>query len=263
MKRLMIPRFRTLLAALAIAMLTLALPARAASLEVVTSFSILADLVEQIGGERVNVTPLVDRDEDAHAYQPRPSDARMVRDADLLVANGLGFDDWMRRLAESSGHPGPLINASDGIEAIEDDGDAHIGHDHGPMDPHAWQDVGNVKIYVRNIAEALIEKDPDNEPLYLNNLSSYTVQLETLDREIRERIATVPEDQRKAVTSHDAFGYFSHAYGIRFLAAAGISNYSEISAAGMARLIRLIRRAEVLSGVSRERHRPAPDRTHR
>lgn len=224
-----------------------ALPLRAAPLEVVASFSIVADLAREVGGERVSVTALVGPDEDAHGFAPRPSDARRIRDADLVVANGLGFDTWIERLAQSAGYRGPIVIASAGVEPIEDHtahGHAH-GHDHGAIDPHAWQDVRNAQRYVANIAAALIDIDPDGADHYRDNAARYTAALQALDAEIRSTLAAVPAERRKVVTSHDAFGYFGRAYGLRFLAAAGVGSHSEPSAAGVARLVRQLRRENV------------------
>jgi zinc/manganese transport system substrate-binding protein len=217
----------------------------AAPLKVVTSFSILADFVSEIGGERVEVRPLIGPDADAHAWSPRPSDARLVLDADLVVANGLGFDSWIERLAGSAGNRRVLL-AADGITALKhDEGHAHHEHDHGPLDPHAWQNVANARIYARNIAHALIAADPAGEAHYQARLSRYDAELASLDASIRQRFAALPEEARKVVTSHDAFAYFGAAYGLRFLTAAGVGNRNEVSAAAMARLIRQLRKEKV------------------
>lgn len=234
-----------------LALLTALLPisAHAATLQVVASFSILADIVREVGGERVEVTSIIGADEDAHGFQPRPSDARVLQRADVVVANGLGFDAWIERLARSAGHAGEIVIASDGIEALEDSGHHghHHGHehDHGPLDPHAWQNVSNVRLYARNIAEALQTADPDGAPDYQARLARYDVALAALDAEIRSTLSTLPANRRKLVTSHDAFGYFGQAYGLKVIAAAGISYESEPSAAGIARLIRQLRRENV------------------
>ena len=217
----------------------------AAPLKVVASFSILADFAGEIGGERVSVHALVGPDADAHAWQPRPSDARTVMEADLVIANGLGFDTWIERLAASAGNRRVLL-AADGVTTLaHDDGHGHQGHDHGPLDPHAWQDVGNARIYARNIADALIAADPAGEAHYRSRLARYDAELAALDADIRARFAALPEAARKVVTSHDAFGYFGRAYDVRFLAAAGVGNRSEVSAAAMARLIRQLRKEKV------------------
>lgn len=232
-----------LLAALALG-LALASPAlRAAPLEVVASFSILGDFVSRVGGERVAVTTLVGAGADAHNYQPRPSDARRLGNARLIVANGLGFDEWIQRLAQSAGYQGTVLIASTGIRPLAEE-DEH-GHAHqGAVDPHAWQDVSNAIRYVANIAAALIRADPAGAAVYRQNAARYTAELEALDATIRRTLATVPAERRKVVSSHDAFGYFSHAYDVRFLAAAGISTQSEPSASGIAQLIRQLRREQ-------------------
>ena len=238
-------RPRSLLRAALAACLLFAAPLlRAAPLEVVASFSILGDLVGRVGGERVAVTTLVGPDADAHNYQPRPSDARRLGNARLVVANGLGFDPWVERLARSAGYRGRLLIASSGIRPLPADEDDGHGHGKGAVDPHAWQDIANTIRYVANIADALGQADPGGAATYRDNAARYTAELKALDATIRDTLATVPAERRKVVSSHDAFGYFSHAYDIRFVAAAGISNQSEPSATGIAQLIRQLRREQ-------------------
>lgn len=240
--------------------LLIASHAHAQKLEVTTSFSILGDLVSQVGGERVKVRALIGADEDAHAFQPRPSDARNVGGAALVVVNGLGFDDWMVRLARSGGYKGEVVVASAGIDTLamsKDDAHDH-GHDHGhdgekandkadarAVDPHAWQDVGNVRRYVANIADALAKADPEGAHGYRANAERYDGELKALDAEIRAAFAALPAERRKVVSSHDAFGYFGRAYGIRFLSPVGVSNNAEPTAQGVARLIRQLKAEKV------------------
>ena len=243
--------------------LLIASHAHAQKLEVTTSFSILGDLVSQVGGERVKVRTLVGADEDAHAFQPRPSDARNVGGAALVVVNGLGFDDWMVRLARSGGYKGEVVVASAGIDTLamsKDDAHDH-GHEHGhdgekandkakdkadrAVDPHAWQDVGNVRRYVSNIADALAKADPAGATAYRANAERYDGELKALDAEIRAAFAALPAERRKVVSSHDAFGYFGRAYGIRFLSPVGVSNNAEPTAQGVARLIRQLKAEKV------------------
>lgn len=225
--------------------------AHAAPIEVTASFSILADLVRQVGGERVVVHTLVGPDEDAHAFQPRPSDTRRIGSASLVVANGLGFDDWVTRLARSGGYAGTVVVASKGVNTIGMSDDHDHDHDHkhdkhgGGIDPHAWQDVGNVRRYVANIAEALIAADPAGAAHYRANAERYSGELEALDAEIRQALDTLPKASRRVVSSHDAFGYFGHAYGLQFLSPVGVSNNSEPTAQGVASLIRQLRKEKV------------------
>ncbi|MGL1832317.1 metal ABC transporter substrate-binding protein [Rhodocyclaceae bacterium SMB388] len=237
------PLFKTFLLILALGLNATTLSARSEPLTVVTSFSILGDLARQIGGDDIRVISLIGPDEDAHGYQPRPSDSRLIGEAGLVIVNGLGFDTWLERVASSTGRSGRVVIVSEGIDAIENAyGQAHAGHDHGPGDPHAWQDVANARVYARNIARAFAQADPSRADVYRRRAEAYDQALAALDAEIRSTLSVLPASRRKLVTSHDAFAYFGRAYGIVVIAAAGISHESEPSAAGIARLIRQLRR---------------------
>ncbi len=216
-------------------------------LKAVATFSILADLVAQVGGEQVSVTSLVGPDADAHGYSPTPGDARRVAEADLVVVNGLGFEGWIERLIKASGTKAPVIVASKGVKTIagNHDHDDH-GPDHGDhADPHAWQNVANAKLYVANIRDGLSAADPAHAALYAANASAYIQKLDALDAEIRATLQTIPAERRRIITTHDSFGYFSDAYGMRFLAPQGISTDSEAGPKDVARIIRQIRRDKV------------------
>jgi len=215
--------------------------ARAAGLEVIASFSILGDLAHQVGGERVSVYTLVGSGQNAHAYEPRPSDARRIKRAGLVVLNGLGFDDWLPRLARASGYQGTLLVASDGIRplAMHGENGDHV-HDRR-IDPHAWQDVANVRVYAANIAAALIAADPDGADAYRANAARYRAALDVLDADIRAAIARLPQERRRVVSPHDAFAYFARAYGLTFLAPVGAAGHSEPGARDVARLIEQLR----------------------
>jgi zinc/manganese transport system substrate-binding protein len=213
------------------------LPALAAPpLRVVASFSILADLLREVGGAAVEVASLVGPDADAHVYQPSPTDARRLAAADLVVVNGLGFEGWLDRLVRASGYRGRVAVASEGVTP------RRIGA--GP-DPHAWQDLGLARRYVANLGRALAALRPAAAADTTARATAYLTRLDALDRRVRERLARVPRERRRVVTSHDAFGYFGAAYGIDFLAPQGMSTDSEASAAAVAGLIRQIRREGV------------------
>lgn len=252
---------RHLLAAGALVALALRLPVPALAadepIRVVASFSILGDMVQQVGGDRVRVTTLVGPDGDAHVWQPAPADARTVADADLVVMNGLGFEGWMDRLVQASGYDGPVAVATTGIvprqmaeaEEGEEDHD-HAGgeghdHHHGGTDPHAWQSLSNARIYVHNVLEALVAADSDDRPVFEANAAAYLKKIDALDARIRAEIASVPAERRKVVTSHDAFGYFEAAYGVEFLAPVGVSTEAEASAGDVAKLIDQIRAEKI------------------
>ena len=226
----------------------------APALQAVASFSILGDMVRQVGGERVEVTVLVGPGADAHVYQPTPAQAKTVAKAQVLVSNGLGFEGWMARLLKSANYNGTHVVATQGadvLEAEDDDHDAKPGahkgqkHEHGKADPHAWQSVPNAMVYVKNIAKSLCSADPAGCDSYQKNSTAYTAQLKSLDTEVRSAWRIIPEAQRKVITSHDAFGYYAKAYGVTFLSPQGVSTDSEASAKGVAKLVRQIKAENV------------------
>ena len=175
-------------------------------LKVVASFSILADLVKNVGGERVDVTSLVGPNGNAHVYAPSPADAKKVADARIVFVNGLGFEGWLDRLVKASATMAPIIVASRGVKPLERAGAHAQDGEHGNADPHAWQSVANAKIYVENIRDALIGIDPAGKAAYDSQASAYIAKLNALDREVHDAMAKVPADRRRVITSHNAFG---------------------------------------------------------
>jgi zinc/manganese transport system substrate-binding protein len=236
----------------------------------VATFSILGDMVRNVGGDRIALTTLVGPDGDAHVFQPSPGYARAVAEAKVVFVNGLGFEGWLERLIRSAGYQGPVVVATAGIQpqtmAEEAKGGAHAhghahggkgkdahdhggkgkdAHDHGTLDPHAWQDLRNAQVYVDNIAAGLAKADPAGEPVYRANAAAYKSQLAALDAWVRAEIAQVPKPKRKVITTHDAFGYFASAYGVSFLAPVGMNTDAEPSARQVAALIRQIRKENI------------------
>ncbi len=244
------PNRRALIGALAAGLLLTAMPLAALAqdkLPVVASFSILGDFVREVGGERVSVTTLVGANGDAHVYSPTPADAKAMAAAKLIVVNGLKFEGWMTRLVKSSGAKAAVATATIGITPLKGDADhgkAGHGHDHD-VDPHAWQSVANAKIYVANIRDALVKADPAGQATYQTNATRYLAQLDAADSEVKAAVARIPADRRKAITSHDAFGYFVKAYGIAFIAPQGVSTEAEASAKDVARIIRQIKAEKI------------------
>jgi zinc/manganese transport system substrate-binding protein len=227
-------------------------PARAAAegapVRAVASFSILADLVRQVGGAHVTVTTLVGPDSDAHGFSPSPADARKIAEADIVFVNGLGLEGWLDRLIRASGTRAPVVTVSAGVKPIAAEGEhAHADHDHGDstVDPHAWQNVINVRTYVANIRDGLAKVDPAHADAYQEAATAYLAELDALEREVRAAIASIPPERRRIITSHDAFGYFTATYGLQFLAPQGVSTDSEASPKGVAAIIRQIRRDHV------------------
>jgi zinc/manganese transport system substrate-binding protein len=216
-------------------------------LKVVASFSIIGDMAREVGGTKVSVTTLVGPDSDAHVYEPRPQDAAAMAEADVVLVNGLGFEGFIERLAQTSAPKSAPVELSKGIATLDivkdDHGHEEEGHDHeGGIDPHAFQSVTNAQIYVRNIVDAFCKSDTANCDAYKANAATYNAKLAALDSEIKTAIASIPADKRIVITSHDAFGYFANAYGLTFHAPEGISTESEASAADVAKLIDQIRK---------------------
>ena len=220
----------------------------AEKLVVVASFSILADFARQVGGSEVTVTSLVGPNGDAHVYEPTPADVQKVTEARVVVVNGLGLEGWMNRLLEASGSKAVVVEASKGVTTIaaaegnhEHEAGEEAEEGHGGIDPHAFQDVGNAIIYVGNIAEAFCAAAAEACPSFRRNAGAYIARLEALNEEVKATVARIPQDKRRIITSHDAFGYLAHAYGVSFLAPEGISTDAEASAADVAKLIEQIR----------------------
>jgi zinc/manganese transport system substrate-binding protein len=208
--------------------------------EVVASFTVLADMVHQVGGDLVHVSSLVGPNGDPHAFEPSPDDARRLKAADLVFVSGLGLEGWMERLITASGYQGKIVVASEGIRTL------HMEEDGKEItDPHAWNSAANGSIYVSNIVKALIAADPDRASVYRTNGDRYGEQLKDLDRYAREQIGSVTPSRRKVLTTHDAFGYFAAAYGVTFLSPLGFSTESEASAKDVAKLIRQIKTEHV------------------
>ncbi len=274
--RSILPARRRALLALAGACLTAVLgTAQAAEpLKVVASFSILGDIVREVGGADISLTTLVGPDGDAHGYEPTPGDARKLAEARVLVVNGLDFETWLPKLTKASGFAGQTVTASQGVAprkfAGHGDGDGHDHdhdhdhkhdhkhdhdhdddqkhdhhHHHGDADPHAWQSLANGVIYARNVANGLAAADPAHAQAYRQRADTYIAKLQALDASVRKSFDAIGADRRKVVTSHDAFGYFGDAYGVTFIPAMGVSTDAEPSAREVAAIIEQVRRDKV------------------
>ncbi len=213
-------------------------------LPVVASFSILGDLVRVVGGHRVTVTTLVEPDEDAHTFEPKPADTKTILGSQLMVMNGLHFEPWAQKLRESAGFKGNTVVASEGVAPrAMPRHDKH--HDHHDIDPHAWQNPNHVITYVRNIAAGLSKADPQGAATYQANADHYVHELQALDAFIKAQLASIPPAKRKVIISHDALGYFGDCYHLVFLSPQGISTDAEPSAKEVAQLVRQIKRDNI------------------
>lgn len=221
-------------------------PASAEALKVVSSFTVISDFAKNVGGDKVSITTLVGPDGDAHVYEPKPADAVAVAGADVVLVNGLHFEGFLPRLVEASATKAPIVELTKGVEPIksaeEDHGDSGAAkEEHGAYDPHAFQSIRNAKIYVQNIVDAFCTADATNCDSYKTNAAAYTKKLDATEAEVKAAIASIPESKRLIITSHDAFGYFQHEYGLKFLAPEGISTDSEASAADIVALIKQVK----------------------
>lgn len=232
-------RFRTIFSALLILSSLMLLPANAAEplsteepIEVVTSFSILENLVEELGGNHVAVTNLVGRNMDAHIYRPKPSDAVAVAEADLVVMNGFGFEGWITRLMDNNDYENRLLVATRNATPLL----------HGEeIDPHAWQSFTNIRVYIDNISEALIQLKPAQSADFRQRQQALKKKVAWLEADLTRQVNLIPRGQRVVVTSHDAFAYLGREFDIQFFAPVGFNGDSEPSATDVAAVIDQIR----------------------
>lgn len=221
--------------ALALALLGLTLPLRAQTtrpLQVVASFSILADMLREVAGDAAQVHSLVGANADAHVFEPTPADAQRLAQADLVVVNGLHFEGWIDRLVRSSGYRGPVVEASRSIEP------RRVGR---TADPHAWQSLAHAQRYVENMRAALVAAAPAQAKAIDARAAAYRARITELDASARAAFDAVPREQRRVVSTHDAFGYLGDAYGITFISPRAWNTDSEASAAAVASVIRQVR----------------------
>lgn len=218
--------------ALPLLMAVSALPAHAETLKVVASFTVLADVVSNVGGEHVSVSSLVGPNGDPHEFEPSPTDAKKLKAADIAFVSGEGLEGWMDRLITASGYKGKPITVSEGINTrtMEEDGKT-------VTDPHVWNSPVNVKVWVANIEKALAAADPADAKAFEANAKAYTAKLDALNAYAHSKLDAIPESERKILTSHDAFGYLGREYKVEFLSPLGLSTETEASASDVAKLI--------------------------
>ncbi|QMV50731.1 metal ABC transporter substrate-binding protein [Ewingella americana] len=226
--------------ALAVAALLSSPLAMAKTVNAVASFSILGDIVHQVGGDHVKVNSLVGPDGDPHSFEPSPQDSKEINASDVVFVSGLGLEGWIDRLVSASGYKGKVVTASEGVKSSQmvDDGKEIT-------DPHAWNSMANGVIYATNVMNALIAADPEDADYFRKRGGAYIEQLKKLDEWAKSEFASIPQEKRKVLTSHDAFGYFGREYNVTFMAPVGFSTEAEASASGVASLIKQIKEEKV------------------
>ncbi|MBU9808522.1 metal ABC transporter substrate-binding protein [Rahnella sp. C60] len=225
---------------LAVAALLSSPLAMAKTIDAVASFSILGNIVQEVGGDHVKVTTLVGPDGDPHSFEPSPKDSKAINASDVVFVSGLGLEGWIDRLVTASGYKGHLVTASKGVNSrkMEEDGKQIT-------DPHAWNSMANGVIYATNVMNALIKADPEDADYFRQRGAAYIEQLQKLDAWAKTEFAGIPQSKRKVLTSHDAFGYFGQEYHVSFMAPVGFSTEAEASASGVASLIKQIKAEKV------------------
>lgn len=202
---------------------------------VVCSTTQVADFARQVAGDHLKVQCILAPGADPHLYEPKPGDARMVQQCDLVLQNGLGLEgkNWMATLAQDAAKP--VVTLTDGIKPLklEEEGAAHD-------DPHAWFTPANAAVYIRNTLAALTKLEPEHAAAFEARAQLYLQQLRVLDGWIKEQVNQIPKEQRILVTSHDAFNYFAQEYGFKNEAPAGWSTEGEITPDARQRVVRSI-----------------------
>ncbi len=225
------------------------------AIQAVATTSIIADLVKNVGGERVAVRAILPAGADPHTYAPAPNDVQGVAEADILFENGGGLEEWLSELTRNAGGERPTIVVSRGITMLPGGEAEHGADEHANTeaahedeagaqsgDPHMWFDVQNTMRYVENIRDGLKQVDPSGAEVYDANATAYLEQLRQLDQELLERVGPIPAERRKLLTNHDTFGYFAKRHGFTIVGSVfeGISTEEEPSAQQIAELVRTI-----------------------
>jgi ABC-type Zn uptake system ZnuABC Zn-binding protein ZnuA len=212
------------------------------ALPVVTTTTVFADMVANVGGDLVSVTSLAGKNTDVHTFAATPADIRKISGARLLVMNGLGLDDWLENTITSAAATGtPLVKLGVDLAGVE----LLPGEEPGTQNPHLWMNVQYAQLYVDRIAAALKAADPAHAGDYDTRAAAYKTRLDTLDAAVRAKIGTIPEANRKLVMFHDAFPYFAKAYGITIVGVAVEAPGQDPSAGETAALIDAIKAAGV------------------
>lgn len=233
--------------------------ANTGQIKVVATFSILGDVVKNVGGDKINLTVMVGPDGDAHTFEPTPKESILLAKADVIFENGLFFEHWMDDFYAASGSRAKRVVVTQGIETISlaTQKPADVNANPDDVDPHVWQDANNVMVIVQRVRDGLVSVDPDNKAEYEQNARQYLEELNDLNRWISETLKNIPAEKRKLVTSHDSLGYFAKGYGFQFIGAAIPSATTEAedpSAAETARLLDVIKSSGVKALFSENIH---------
>ncbi len=212
---------------------------------VVTSNGILQDMVKNVGGDRVHAACMLPPGIDVHAFDPTPDTIVQLTEADLLVVNGFGLESSLDKIFQSTSYRGPIAVAASRAQLITINPDVKAGHHEGPIDPHAWHDLGNAITYIEVIRDALIECNPADATTYSRLADLYIREIRVLDTWTRRHLLGLPRGSRTILVSHQGLEYLGRAYGLKIRTLVGLSPYQDPDARQMAMIIEDLRSGEI------------------
>jgi ABC-type Zn uptake system ZnuABC Zn-binding protein ZnuA len=229
------------LGTLSLLVLFLAAPRAAAAVKVASLSTILTEIAQQVGGDQVEVDGIVKAGVDPHEFEPSPEDLKGISAAQLVLATGKGLEGYLTKLRETAPHA-DFVEVGSAFPSLRLKSDESAGM---IEDPHWWHSIANMKIAVRVVRDALTKLDPSSKDAFAQRAEDYTAQLDALDQWVRLKLAELPRDQRKLVTSHDAFQYFARDYGFQLFPIEGVSPEDQPSSRKVIDLIATIRSQQV------------------
>lgn len=211
----------------------------------VSSFStILTEIAEQVGGSRVQVTSHIKPGTDPHEFQPKPSDLKTVSESQLVLLSAKHMEGYVGKLKEATGGKGVVVEVGDKFPSLKMKADDH-DHDELVEDPHWWHSIANVKRATKVVRDELSKVSPADKATFAKNADTYLAKLDALQKWVNNKVAELPRNQRKLVTSHDAFQYFARENGFSIYAVEGVSTTDQPSSKKVAELIATIKKQGV------------------
>jgi ABC-type Zn uptake system ZnuABC Zn-binding protein ZnuA len=216
----------------------------AEKIRISTFSSVLTEVAQQVGGDRVEVIGHVKPSSDPHEFEPKPSDLRAVATSQLVLLSAKHMEGYVGKLEEATGTKGAIIRVGDEFPSLKLSVQ-HGDHSHDGEDPHWWHSIRNIARATKIVRDELIRLSPADKTTFTANASGYLAKLESLDAWVKNKVAELPRDKRKLVTNHDAFGYFAREYGFTVMPIAGISKNDQPGSKKTSEVIQAIKAAGV------------------